>query len=321
MIRKLKKELLASVKNKRLNVFLLFLSSSFVILIFTKLSKEYTNTVAFEVKKINVPQDKVILNDSNNSVDIRLKTHGFKWLQYYLTKPQIAVDFSNEVYRTGSSYVFAKSVSYLNEKKQFQNQVKLLSIAPDTLMFRFDTNMVKKVPVLAKAEIQFAPGFDMLNEVEAYPDSIVVVGPHDMVESLQGLETELVQLDNVKTDISKKARLKLPKNRKDLKFSLDEVELVADVEKFTEGTVKIPIRVINVPDSISIKCFPKEVNVSYYTSLEYFNTVKPKDFRVICDYKKAEQNQSFLITELVRFPENVKRIKLSQQRIEFIIVK
>lgn len=64
MIKKIKLELLTSIKSKRLNVFLLFLFSAFIILIFTKLSKEYTNTVTFNIKKINVPQDKVILNDS-----------------------------------------------------------------------------------------------------------------------------------------------------------------------------------------------------------------------------------------------------------------
>ena len=92
MIKSIKSQILASIKNKRINVFLLFLLSSFVILLFTKLSKEYTNTIAFEIEKINVPQEYVILNDSVK-LNITLKTHGFRWLTYYMSQPKIKVDF------------------------------------------------------------------------------------------------------------------------------------------------------------------------------------------------------------------------------------
>ena len=66
IMKKLKADIIASFKNKRINVFILFLLFAFVILIFTKLSKEYTNTIPFEIKKLNVPQENVILNDSLN---------------------------------------------------------------------------------------------------------------------------------------------------------------------------------------------------------------------------------------------------------------
>ena len=149
---------------------------------------------------------------------------------------------------------------------------------------------------------------------------MVVVGPHELVQKLDNLETELVTLKDVKKHISHKVKLVLPENQKNLKFSVKTVELIANVEKFTEGTVKIPVDVINLPDSLSIKYFPKEVKVSYYTSLGNFNSISANDFKVICDFKKVE-NQSSLIPEIVKFPENVKRIKLSQQHIEFIILK
>ena len=87
-MKKIKADILASFKNKRINVFILFLLSAFVILLFTKLSKEYTNTISFEVEKLNLPQENVILNDSIN-LNITLKTHGFKWLKYYVSKPKI----------------------------------------------------------------------------------------------------------------------------------------------------------------------------------------------------------------------------------------
>lgn len=321
MIKKLKKELLASVKNKRLNVFLLFLFSAFVILIFTKLSKEYTDTISFSIKKENVPEDEVILKDSTQKLNITLKTHGFNWLKYYLEVPTIDIDFSKEVYKKQNTYVYAKPVSYLNEKKVFQNKVKLLNINPDTLVFKYDTNLVKKVPVQIETDISFAPGFDVLNDYKATPDSVVVIGPHEIVQKIDGIKAQKVTLKNVKTDIATTTNLVLPKQAKDLKFSVKKVEVVADVEKFTEGVVTIPVQITNAPEDISIKYFPKEVKVSYYTSLDNFNSIKASDFKVRCDFKKVIKNQSVLIPELVKIPDNVKHVKLHQQHIEFIILK
>lgn len=321
MIKKLKSEVLTSIKNKRLNVFLLFLFSAFVILIFTKLSKAYTNTISFDIEKINVPQDKIILNDSSHQFKVTLKTHGFKWLNYYFTKPKLKIDFSSEVYKNQNTFVFTKSMSYLNEKKPFRNGVTLLNINPDTLFFKYDTNLVKKIPVRIETDIAFAPGYDVKNNYSTIPDSIVVIGPHEIVQQMESIQTENIVLTDVRTDISETVKLKLPKASSDLKFSTKAVKFNANVGKFTEGTVAIPIQVTNLPQNISIKYFPKEVKVYYYTSLEDFNAIVPSDFKVKCDFNKSIDNQSVLIPEITKAPKNVKNVRLNLKRIEFIILK
>ena len=131
--------------------------------------------ISFNIEKVNVPQDKIILNDSSHKLNITLKTHGFKWLKYYFAKPKLSIDFSNEVYKKQNAYIYTKSVSYLNEKKPFQENVKLLNINPDTLIFKYDTNLVKKIPVQIDTDITFAPGFDNVNNYKTIPDSIVIV--------------------------------------------------------------------------------------------------------------------------------------------------
>ncbi|WP_299550251.1 YbbR-like domain-containing protein [Seonamhaeicola sp.] len=319
MIKKIKSKIATSIKNKRINVFLLFLFFSFVILIFSKLSKDYTNTIAFEIEKLNVPENQVILNDST-ALQITLKTHGFRWLNYYFEKPTITIDFDKDVIKKESTYVFNKSKAYLNNT-QFDSQVELLSISPDTLVFRYDVNLVKKVPVKLNADIKFSAGYNTTDPILLEPDSVVVIGPHILVSEIEHLETKEVALSDIRTDLDEEAPLQLPENRTDLKFSNTAVNLKATVEKFTEGTLKIPVRVVNIPDGINLKYFPREVNVSYYVSLNNFSSVKSNDFKVICDYSKIKGNQSVLVPELVESPGTVKNAKINQQQIEFIITK
>lgn len=319
MLRKLKLDIRASIKNKKINVFFLFLVLSFIILLFTKLSKDYTKTILFNIEKVNVPQEDVILNDSI-PLNITLKTNGFRWLKFYFSKPKIKIDFIKDVQNKDSVFVWHKSIAYL-QNTQFGNQVQLLNISPETLVFRYGINMVKKVPVKLSSNIKFSPGYDVSKPYRLQPDSVVIVGPQNVVSKMEAIETQLISLSNIRTNINETVKLKLPKKNRDVTFSNTTVILKAVVEKFTEGTLKIPIKIINVPDNITLKYFPKEVSVSYYVSLEDFKTIFAKDFEVICDYAKAATNQSVLVAELTNYPEKVKNAKIGQQRIEFIILE
>lgn len=318
MIKALKSYLLSSIKSKKINVFLLFLLSAFIILIFNKLSKEYTNTLVFNIEKENVPLEHVILNDSSNVLAITLKTHGFKWLSYYMSDPKIKIDFAKDVYIKDEAYVWHKSIKYL-ANTQFESQVELLNIAPDTLYFKYGVNLIKKVPVKLQSDVKFTLGYDISGDYKLQPDSITIIGPDVLVNQLDFINTKPVNLIDVKSDITKKLDLDLP-NIADLKFSSETSILKANVEKFTEGKLKVPVEVVNIPKDLKIKYFPKEISVSYYVSLKNFNSVTVKDFKVICDYTKVAK-ASTLIPELDSIPEKVKNAKINQQLIEFIITK
>lgn len=321
MIKRLKSKLLASIRNKRINVFLIFLLLAFIILIFSKLSKSYTNTIAFKIEKLNVPQDKVILNNSDSVLNITLKTHGFKWLDFYLKPPKVKIDFSKDVSVNKSRFIYTKSKSKLFNTNRFYKNVEVINLFPDTLYFNFDVNAIKSVPVKINTNIEFRQGFDVFDVYKTFPDSVKVIGPRELISSIHEIETELLELKDVKSDVNTLINLKLPEKQSGIKFSNTSVGFKATVERFTEGSVKVPISVINVPEEIKIKYFPKEVVVTFYTSLEKFKYIKPNHFKVVCDYGKVGGNSSYFTPELIKQSKDVKSVKLGRQHIEFIILE
>lgn len=322
MIKKLIKEIIASIKNRKINVFFLFLLLAFVILVFTKLSNEYTNTITFNIDKINVPEDIVVLNDSNNKLKVTLKTHGFKWLTYYFSQPKIKLDFSKDLKKTKAGFIWDKSKAFIYSKEKFGDKVELYNISPDTLLFRYDVNLVKKIPVILSEDVDFASGFDLAKGYTIKPDSVVVIGPELIASKINFVQTQTLRLKNVKSDVSQTVKLKLPKSEKNLTFSVSEVKVSAKVDKFTEGILKIPVVVTNVPEGMTVNYFPKTVNVTYYTSLNNFNAITEKDFAVVCDFSIMKANQQdFLTPELTKISKLVKSAKVNQQPIEFIILE
>lgn len=317
----LKSKILKTIKSKRINVLLLFFLLAFAILVLTKLSNDYTDTLTLNVETSNVPEEFVVLNDSTHKLKVTLTTHGFKWLKHYMWTPKVNVDFVEDVSRLDSSFVWSKSKGYLSVSNQFDKKTKILSINPDSLKFRYDVNTVKYLPIIANTNISYEPGYNVLNAIEIDPDSVKVIGPATLLSKLEYLETEDFEKKAVKTSINSKIPLQLDGLNGAIRIAVKEVTLRAEVEKFTEGTLNLPIQVINVPNGMLLKHFPKSVKVSYYTSLNAFNSITVSDFKVVCDYNDIQVNSSYLTPFIVKQPKVVKSTRLHQQKIEFIIAE
>ena len=103
MIKIIRSKLIKSIKSRRINIFLLFLVLSFMFLLLTKLTRDYTKTLTFAIEPENVKENYVILTDSTHKLDITLTTYGFKLLRFYLSKPTVKVDLS-EMDTKGNQY-------------------------------------------------------------------------------------------------------------------------------------------------------------------------------------------------------------------------
>lgn len=321
MIKKLKSKLITSIKNKRINVFLLFLIISFGTLILMKLSKTYTNTISFQINKINIPEDKVVFNDEGNVLNISIKTHGFNLLKYYFNKPKIDLNFSKNITKTDSFYVWNNSSAYSDVIAQFDKNVEIVNIIPDTLRFRYDVNTIKMIPIKLNVNIDYAIGYDLIDSFKIIPDSIKLIGPEALVSQIDFIETDTLRLKDIKNNIENSVKLKLPEKQTNLFFSTNQITFQANIGKFTEGNLKIPVHIINVPKTISLKYFPKKVNVSYYTSLENYKSISVEDFKIECDFSEINEKQTRLIPKLTKIPSIVKNAKISQEEIEFIITE
>lgn len=307
--------------SKKLNVFVLFFILSFGILILSKLTEEYTNTTKFKVNLINIPDETVVLNDTLNALNLTLTTTGFKWLKYGFNDPELVLDFNKDVRKRDSVYLWSYSQGFASIVKQFPKAIKIKSITPDTLTFVFDVNTVKYIPVLHNVNVNFANGYDVLEAIKIIPDTVKVIGPETMLSKLNAINTEALVLTEVNKPINKYLALTLDSINPEITVKTRKVMVSANVEKFTEGTLSIPVAVTNIPKGTTLNYFPKSINVSYYTSLNNFNLVVESDFKIECDYSKLNESSDYLNAVLVKRSHYVKSTRLHQQKIEFIIIE
>lgn len=307
------------VSSRKLNVFLIFFLLAFFILILARLSANYTSTVKFKVKLNNVPEEMVVLKDTSNTLNLTMTTHGFDWLKYYLKTPSVSINFKNDVKKVDSVYVWSLSRGYAGINKQFGKDISVKAINPDSLFFKVDINTVKMVVVKPDITINYSPGYNVLNAITTLPDSVKVIGPETLINKLSFIETERLIKNNVNTPFTTHLKLKLSALDSQINVKSETVNITVNTEKFTEGTFSLPITIINVPKDLKVNFFPKTINVSFYTSLESYKTIKANDFEVVCDFKEHNSKLSYLSPKLVKSPKSIKTARLHQQKIEYII--
>src|SRR5210317_1294636 len=142
----MKKIFITFFKSKRVNIFLLFVALALLFSLLTKLSSDYTKTVKFNIKPINVPEDKIIIADTLHQLNLTLETYGFKYISLYFNNPELEIDFS-KLDKTGKGFLWLERKHLSQVVSQLDSKIKIKAISPDTLYFEYDINFVKYIPV------------------------------------------------------------------------------------------------------------------------------------------------------------------------------
>lgn len=314
----MKRKIISFIKSKRVNVFILFFSLALIFSILSKLSSDYTKTLTYTLKPINVPDEYVIVSDSLHKLNITIETYGFKYISYYFSSPELEVDFSN-LDKIKSYYIWIERAQLSSIVEQFDSKIKIKAVNPDTIYFKYDTNFTKHIPVYLDEDLEFASGFDITQGFKIEPDSVKIIGPKLVLDTINEILTKPLVLKNVNKSISKVVDFEIPESYKSLTFSQTSATISADVEKFTEGSFDVPISVINVPEGLSVNHYPKTATILFYTSLSNYKIIKDEHFTVQCDFNEINENNSFLTPKIVKQPELIKNLRMQTKKVEFIL--
>ena len=318
MTKKNKNIKLKLVQEKRLNVFVLFLFLSFLISLLVKLSNNYTQTLNFEFSPTGLKSNEVIISEVPKSINVTISGRGFELLKYYIEKPVIEVDFS-QLRKNNTQYVWSESEQLDKIINHFDSKIVVKSINPDTVVFPFDSQFIKKVPVVVIVNPTFAVGFDLIDDFRSSPDSITVTGPESMLKIINSVSTKKIELNEINSAVDFSVELNISPSLSQLNFSHQSVSVVANVGKFTEGMVNVPVTIVNVPEDLIINFFPKEISVVFYSSLEAYANINEADFIVECDFNLLTADNNYLNPVLVKQPLDVKTAQLKITQLEFII--
>ena len=302
---------------KTFNNFLIFLLISILFSTIVKLTKVHTKSISYKINLTDIPDDKIITNQSVDSIKITVSSFGFDFVKYYLSDQAINIS-SKDIFDNSKSYVITQSNSYSQIDNFITPKFELISINIDSLFFNYDRLKTKNVPVVLNSSINFSQGFDYFENFTIIPDSISVIGPELVLESINTITTKKLILDNLKSSINENLLLDIQYTN--LKYSNKSVKLFIDVEKSTESILDIPVSIINVPKDIKLNYYPKMIKISFTVSLDNYQKYSSKDFKIICDFNQISLDGK-LTPEVINQPNLIKNLRLINNEIQYVFLK
>jgi hypothetical protein len=312
--------------NRRLLIFFFFLLLSVLFWFLTALNKDYDTVLSYPVRYIKLPQELVLMNDVPDQLDLNVQSRGFTLLRLKMQSRLSPLVLDANSFSLGSSLGETPIILYLAtdlviEKLQHQltSEIHIKSAFPDTLFLQLTDRYTKTTVVKVNLDLEFERQYMQVGKMTISPDSVSVSGSKDLIDTLSAVYTLPVKLTGLKKNVEMEIDLK-PIER--LEFSVREVNINIPVEKFTEETLKIPIEVINIPDSLFLRTFPATIEITYRVGLSDYNKVSEHMFMAVLDYSAKESSiGNKLPVELIKIPEYVQVTNFYPKNVEYIIEK
>lgn len=308
--------------DRKLIVFLFFVLLSTIFWFLNQLEDEYVAEISLPVHYTNFPNDKILVNELPDHFDLRVRAFGYKLLEYKISNKflpyTINVNSITLRMHSKSSYVKFFSLTRLlsqDIEDHLSSELEIVSVLPDTLFFEFADRIFKKVPVVSKLNPIPATQYMIRGKILFEPDSVKISGANPIVDTINFVFTESKDILSLNSNYEKEVDLE---NISGVSFSVKEVEAKINVEKFTEGTQKIALNIINMPDSLIIRTFPNEVTVTYFVALSDYEKVLPQLFEAVVDYNEIV-SQNKLNIKILNSPDYVKSLRYNPKSVEYII--
>jgi len=312
--------------NRKVLIFFFFLLLSVLFWFLTALRKEdYETSISYPVRFVKFPEDKVLVNDIPDRLELTVKASGFTLLSFQLKSRLTPIyfdvnSFSPNRFKNDPSSLYILTSSAKDDiARQLSSEIEIIDIHPDTLIFTFAGRIQKLVPVIPSLDLSFEQQFMQVGPYILEPDSVTISGPEVIVDSVMSVKTESFSKSSIDESFNQELSL-MAINKIDI--NPVEIWLKVPVERFTEASFSIPIEVVNLPDSLVLRTFPAKINITCQVGLSAYEALNEHLFRAIIDYGDAgSMLGSKLQVNLVKMPEYIQALNYSPKSVEYILEK
>ncbi len=288
------------------------------------LSKEYSIEINFPVNYINFPIDKIVANNLPETIDIEIKSTGFNLLIYKIKQKHdtVLIDAKDSKHLPAKNNFYILPNARIDKiAAQFNNDVKIMKVYPDTIFLNYNKKKSKNVPVKANLKINFDHLYQQTDSIKLSPAFITVSGASELVDKITFVETMPVKLKKVSDSISIQLHVLKTPDLKLLELSQSIIQATINVTKFTEANIELPVEVENLPSNLGLKTFPDKISVKYNVAFKNYENITPLQFRAVVDYSKIESGSNKLKVQLVKYPSEIRAVKINPEKVEYIIRK
>lgn len=199
----------------------------------------------------------------------------------------VSVSHEHMHYRGGDAFYMTKDDLARYFHDMFTSEARLEYFVTDTLNLVFPSVDYKKVPVRILSSVGFKSQYMAVGKLRVEPDSVLLYGREELLNTVSEVSTELISADNLSSDFYGEIALKPIEN---IRLSTPIVRFLLPVVRYVEQSVTVPVVAVNVPEGVSMRIFPD--NAVLRLREVFPGPQLPDDVCVKVDFLDFEQGRS-----------------------------
>ena len=287
-----------------------------------KLSANYSSYVKYRlVVTTDIPGRKHIA-ESEDVLLIGAKSTGFNIIQNLQGNEVHTLPVDGVEHRHFHKYGQEGDVFYLlpdNIRQKIQDalgaDIKVESLATDTLFFVFPEQGGRKVPVEAKSIITYGRQYMPYSQVLLKPDSVFIYGDADVISGIDRVYTQAIRSKNASGSISGIVEL-APIDG--VRLSSPEVLYSQEIGRYVENTIKVPVTIGDAPSYANVAIIPQEVTIRYRQQFGKAVSLSPQDFAVEVGYDEI-MLKDVVKPKAVKVPEGILEYEIEPKFVECVL--
>ena len=196
-----------------------------------------------------------------------------------------------------------------------KSSIQLVSVDPVFITSDQTGLFHKRVPVKSRIEITFKKQTALASPVLLQPDSIDISGTTSDIASIKFIETASMKLLNIDKPVFSSIMLESPDKK--IFLSQKKVWMYVPVEKYTEGLLEIPLRILN-KGQINERLLPEKVKVTYRVPVSKYNLVNSNQFQAGVFVNSANSGKKISV-KLLEKPSFVNQVTLTPSEVTYLI--
>ncbi len=299
---------------------ILFLSVviAFFLWFYVKSASTFRMMVDVPVVVTNLPEGFVVVSDLPKTIPVEFEADGKTLIGLqYIWDVQYVLDLST--YEDGTPIVLSDYPKNVRWPEKTNAKISAFP-ATDTLRIYSEQRVSRRIPIRAEVEVHCKPGFVLVGGIHPVPDSITVMGPRSLVESVPFLKTEPRTLQNVGEDKFLSLKIVRPDTKR-LTYEDHPIDLALDIQPLAERVMdNVPLRLINVPDQVQAVVQPSTFSVKIRGGVDLLATVTRDSIRGVVDYAEEQRLKRVEAPVTINVPNDIQWSQLIPSRFRIVVL-
>lgn len=290
----------AIMTKEKVLVFTISFVLAFCLWFIVNLSRDFNITISMPIEIGEVPEEMTLVEGVPDHASVGVSGEGWKLISLYNNPPRIIIDVE-------------ESEVNLFDKVQQQvtavSDVNITQVQPLGISLNLEEKVSKDVPVEVQLDIIPHDRFGVIGEPELEPAFVTISGAQSQIAEIENVRTRPVEL----TDVTRGREIELNIERPSSGISVEPgtIKYRFNVTEFTEGEVRIPIRLRNLPPGIAVTYNPSTVTIRYSVPIDQYSEVEnTRPFIAYVDYSTIEEDTTGLVIPQIERTEDDFDIRL-----------